>query len=423
MQRMQSKRIGALALAASMALSATSTNLFAQDRNAPRGDDARAAARTGRGNYEKAKLSDLPGPAQRAIQERSRGADEVRVWKVTRAGDEEMYEAAFPNKEGVRMVMKVDKTGRVVVPPTELPERDQQRADRDAAQDIEHVEYEDLPRAARQALGKEAEGASDVDYMRVTSDGQAAEYIVQYTPRDGKRQQLWVDQSGKVISGPKPTRYQPEDRDTTARSQDLERTRRDRERNREDGDARPAADRAGNNDRAGGGGNMGTDFRKNASEYLDPIEEGEVPKIVRVTTEKESGQSFDELKNPRYFRVGEDDYGIQFDKGGARQAIRIDRSGKVITPLHELKRGQRNDQSGAEYFDPIEVGEVPRAVRDTFTRESKKTLEDARYFRIGESDYLLAYNDEGKRYNIRIARDGEVVNGPREVRASNRAQR
>jgi hypothetical protein len=390
---MQRTRIGSLALAAALGL-ATTTTLYGQDRDAPR--DAGARQQAQRGQYDEAKMAELPGPAQRAIQKHARGADEVRVWKVTRPGqDEEMYEAAFPNKEGVRMVMKVDKTGRVVVPPTELPEEDQ-KAESRTPQEIQHVDYEDLPRGARQALGEEAEGAQDVDYMRVMREGNRDQYIVHYT-KDGRRQQLWADVDGKIISGPKPTRYQPEDRDATAR---------DRDRDRDDDRARPAAARTG----------------ADRQSYLQiaPVNPTDVPNAVEQSFRREADQNFERAEDVAAFRLADGDYALQFTRDGKRMGMRVDREGKVVSELREIDKQARDpEHPEREFFAPIDRGTVPAAVQRAFEEKLGTDLGDTRdpkYYRVGGDDYVILWAKGGQQQGIRFDRDGTVVTGPYEVR-------
>ena len=77
------------------------------------------------------------------------------------------------------------------------------------------------------------------------------------------------------------------------------------------------------------------------------IRKDDVPKEVMQTIDRELADA--KIENPeraRYFRVGEDDYSIQFDTGDKRMGLRVDADGSVVTPLREsnASRARNRDQ-------------------------------------------------------------------------------
>jgi hypothetical protein len=412
---MQRKRMAIVAAGFAAALSLSATTMTTQVAFGQRAEQARQTE----GRYQAAQMSELPNPPRRVIEKYARGSDEVKVWRITEKGEEDIYEATFPNKQGERMVMKVAKDGKVIVPPTELPEREANAADANEAREIEHVELSELPNGARQALGKATQGASDIDYMRVVTAGKREDdFLAHYTQKDGQRMQLWVKQNGDVVTGPKPTRYQPEDRgDEQARARDRERARaRARERaqsNDRDDRAQPAAARTGR------------------GLQVVPLDPEELPTAVEKAFRKEAGTKWDKANQAAVFRVGEDEYALQYDEDkNTRMGMRVDRQGNVITPLRQVKWEEGTDRQNPEnqYFRPSERGGIPKKVSDQFRETTGTSLDDAKdvqLFNIA-GDTLIRYTDDGRPMAIRIDKEsGKVVAGPYEIpeRRSNRDAR
>ena len=385
---MNPKRIGRIVVggfaAAALSLS-TATTLLAQ-----RTDDNASAREAGsrRGTYREAPLRDLPEKAQTAIRKYAKDQEDLKVYRVTRADtQDEYYEATFRGDEGGRMAMKVDRTGAIIVPPTELPDDD-----RDAVagepREIHHVDFANIPQEARSALSREAEGAKDVDYLK-QERGERDRYVVHFTKPNGQRMQVWADEQGKILGQARATRYQPEDRgDEQARARD---------RRRDSGDeARPAAARTGGRAR------------------LFPLEPDQVPTAVERAFRREADQNWERAEEASVFRVGDNDYALQFQRGVQRYGMRVDRDGTVVTPLTKINREDRDpDNPEREYFDPIGMGEVPKSLQLEFRRIAGKSLEDAKnvkLYRVGEDDYLFRWTDENDR-QMALRLDRELQGG------------
>ena len=75
------------------------------------------------------------------------------------------------------------------------------------------------------------------------------------------------------------------------------------------------------------------------------IPKDEVPKEVMQTIDRELADAkIEDPQKARYFRVGEDDYSIQFDSGDSRMGLRVDADGSVVTPLRESKASRNRNQ-------------------------------------------------------------------------------
>src|SRR6478735_10292154 len=64
------------------------------------------------------------------------------------------------------------------------------------------VQRGDMPQPVRHEADAQAKGGKDVEYQRESRDGKTF-YVVRWSAADGKRMVSHMDESGKVIDGPR----------------------------------------------------------------------------------------------------------------------------------------------------------------------------------------------------------------------------
>jgi len=137
-----------------------------------------------------------------------------RDWQFYRVGNDD-YLTRYNTKDGQYLETRVDNSGQVVFNPRPVQAG---LGGREAARETGHeavhetghdtslrpVQKEDVPHPVMQSVLKLADkqGARDWQFYRVGND----DYLIRYTTKDGQHLETRIDNSGQVLSQPRPVR-------------------------------------------------------------------------------------------------------------------------------------------------------------------------------------------------------------------------
>jgi hypothetical protein len=195
--------------------------------------------------YGRVDFTGLPREVRRTLENErvdpgSERAGAPRYYHAEQGG-RAFYGVHYTNRDGRRLELTLNDAGRVIDRidlaerlvtrdrdwrdvgrwhPDDLRDRDWDR-DRyvggrdwvgDGTEDrgllFHRVRFDDLPRAVRDTMTRFTKDAEDLFYQQQRRDGRTY-YSVHYTPRDGRRVYVRLDEQGHVVRGPELSDYQP----------------------------------------------------------------------------------------------------------------------------------------------------------------------------------------------------------------------
>lgn len=267
-----------------------------------------AMARTGDKSIEQVQVSSVPKEVQDTFTRSSVGSDAGEIYVVDRADGKE-YAATF-ERDGEPWVLRIDAAGSVVEEARPQSESDRKflatatvakdavKKDADAteaqlaaamvqADARTPVSQDDLPEPVKTATADALKGASSIGTYKIGED----DYLIHYQAADGKMMETTIDSDGAVVQ-----------------------------------EARE---------------------RKILKAAL-PIKKEAIPAAVQTSIDEAmAGAKVKSPANVRYYRVGEDDYAVQFMNDKGRQmGLRVDKDGSIVNELHETKK-QPNEKKAA----------------------------------------------------------------------------
>lgn len=284
-----------------------------------------SSAREGDKGIQQVRLSTVPDAAQEPISELLATGRDGKVYRIENAAGEQF--AATYQKKKHRYITRVDAKGRTIDAPRLVTDSDlaflktakedksqataaapaekkdedtteaQLAAAMEVAQDRTPMDREDLPQPVQDAINAPLKKADTIGYYK-QPDGN---FLIHFRDANGKMMEMTVKADGKVAE-------QPKERDILKASM--------------------------------------------------PIKEEDLPDTVQKVVQQAMKEG--NINNPqrmRYFRVGEDDYAVQFlNEKGRQMSIRVDADGSIVNPLRETKKqgggkdnqDKSNDQKGGK---------------------------------------------------------------------------
>jgi hypothetical protein len=167
---------------------------------------------------EELNASQLPADVRRTVEQETAGATDHRFIREAQ-GDQVSYFVEY-TKDGQRGNLRVDERGKVLGEqevagaPRPAPRPAPQPADDDdaqvaAARDTsahQMVEPGELPAEVRQAIEQQTKGGSNHLFQRHTNEGQTL-YTAHYATADGDYNIIVLDDAGRVLVEPRPSRW------------------------------------------------------------------------------------------------------------------------------------------------------------------------------------------------------------------------
>ena len=238
-------------------------------------------------------MSAVPEAVQDTAKRSSVGSEAGEIYVVDRSDGKE-YAATF-TRDGTPWILRIGSDGKVVEEARPQSEGDKdylasakksaELSEAELATAMERadertpVSAEELPEAVRTAAADELKGASSVGRYKLPGGN----FLLHYRSTDGKNMEMTLSPDGKVVQAV-----------------------RERE----------------------------------ILKATMPVKEEDLPKAVRETINKTLADA--KVENPRrmrYYRVGEDDYAVQFtNEKGRQMSLRIDKDGSIVNELRETKQ-------------------------------------------------------------------------------------
>ena len=163
------------------------------------------APKSGDPIYRRLQANEVPQNIRTVLDREAQGGKDVKYYR-TKYGKQLAYEVKFDDASGKGKGVYVDDSGTVLTRKTDDP-RDTSEAEtasaRESASDnkqaLGRVQMDDLPKQAKTQLTRLTEGGKNVNLYRTRYRGQDA-FEAKFTTRDGKKMNIYVDESGKVLS-------------------------------------------------------------------------------------------------------------------------------------------------------------------------------------------------------------------------------
>lgn len=319
-----------------------------------------------RDNFDEwVKYADVPKAVQRTI-DNERGKNDIKRIDHVRRDGNEFYRATI-DSPGSDLVIRIDRSGRVLGSDTARDKNDRDYRDvgvrRDVDRTADHerqIKFADLPRAAQDTLEKERGNRDIKSIYTVNRDGRTF-YRVFINQRGNEDRMLRISENGKVLS---------------------------------DQDVPDDTDRA----RTASGVRRGLDDFDH-----DRIAFDRLPGEVKASLGREAGSG--RVANVvKYRSRGRDVYLAEIDHGGRTSEVRVDENGRVLSEQDATPEGRQN----------VRFEDLPGAVRDAIGREVRR--DDIRYIaqitRDGKTYYRVAVNRGGDRQTdyLTVSDTGRVVN-------------
>ena len=329
-------------------------------------------------------------------------------------------------------------------------DRREERRDRDDREDTEMqpVERADLPEAVRTAMQRNLPaGAKEVSYYRGKRDGQVV-FAARFTDARGEKSRLRFDRDGRPFGvasasgGAQPRVLTPAEESDRQRAERIERERMERDRIADRAAAERAADRAAA-DRASDRVSDRAGDEKDDARYTE-ISRNDVPRRALAALEKHTTGARD-LQYRREERAGgRTTYSVRYmQPNDKRYYVSVNEDGSTfIEPrISDHQRGgdarpaagrvERDDDRanppsrtdndadrGSVRYQPVKRTDMPERVRDGFEKQvaGSTDIEYQRSTREGKTYYSAHYTKQGKRYEVRLNEQGQVVDGPQLAR-------
>ncbi len=270
-----------------------------------------ASARSGDTACTQVQISSVPQPVRDVAKQIFAKGRDGKLYEVTNTGGNQ-YAATFMKKRQ-QLIARIDAKGEIVDEPRKVTESDlaflktakaseaaeKEKTDEDtteaqlaSAKEIADkrtpVDHEDLPQPVQKATDETLKDADTIGYYKLEDDS----YLIHYRSDKGKMMETSLKADGSFI-------HKPEERDILKASLQ--------------------------------------------------IEKDDVPEAAQMTFDKELADG--KVTDPdrlHYFRVGEDDYALQFlNEKGRQMSVRVDQDGSVIHPLRETKKQPKGDDAKA----------------------------------------------------------------------------
>lgn len=257
-----------------------------------------AYSREGDKSIEQIEMSTAPDAVRDTAKRSFVGSEPGDIYAVTREEGKE-YAATF-TRDGVPFVLRINNKGEVVEEARPQSESDKEflasaelsdeaaeaqlAAAMERADERTPVSQEQLPEAVRTAAADHLEGAGTIGRYELPGGN----YLFHYRTPDGKNMEMTLSADGKMIQ-------EPRERDILKATM--------------------------------------------------PVKEEDLPEAVRETIDKTIADAkVENARRLRYYRVGEDDYAVQFINDQGRQmSLRIDKDGSIVNELRETKRQPKQE--------------------------------------------------------------------------------
>jgi hypothetical protein len=279
-----------------------------------------------------------------------------------------------------------------------LPASPARAADTSSKVQYKDIERADMPKEARHAADEQTRGAKDVTYQSEIREGKTF-YGLHYTDAKGKRMELRLDPSGKVVAGPNEAR----DKSTKGGS---------------------SSDKSGGGSSAANDDDAGVKFHHISDRDVSK----EVPKDVLRTMDQYTKDGKDLYYQSQVRQDGKTYYSVHYTtKDNKRMFVRVADNGKLalgpqISDAKEAnaanpdagRRGTTPTASksdGSVKRESITADDLPAPVRKTveqqlanggghtFIRETKGR----------DVSYVVEYNLNNEHTSARIAPDGRMI--------------